>query len=128
MSADGFEHSRNFLRWKSKSLQQSRRLPDGIGDIIPLFQSRQIFGTMADENAKVMQPGRRKEHVIIEGPLFGELRGQPIKPRLVAEFLWRLRVRADVVSDSLSVTESLHEVSVTYSLVRNTGSCVWPPR
>src|SRR5712691_10897567 len=122
MGADGFEHSGNFLRWKTKSFQQCRGFFDGIDDIIPFLKGRQIFGAMTDKNAEVVQPGCREEHVVIEGPSLGELRGQLIKPRLVAELLARVRVRANIIADGLSVTGQFHAVRVAYTAFRYTCS------
>ena len=102
MGSDDFDDRGDFWGGKPELLQEGRRRFGGVGNVVPGRQRRQIFRTMANEDAEVVQPGRCIEHVVIEGLIFGKLRGQAIKPGLMAELVGRFGLRADVISNGIS--------------------------
>jgi hypothetical protein len=59
-----------------------------------------------------MHPGGGVQHVVVVRPVLGEPAGQPIKPRLMVEFVGRLRVNADRIFDGLAITGLMHGVSL----------------
>jgi hypothetical protein len=52
------------------------------------------------------------QHIVVVRSALGEPAGQPIKPRLVAELVRRLRVSAEEVLDGLAITGLMHGVSL----------------
>src|SRR6266481_4581362 len=68
---------------------------------------------MADEYSKIMEPGRGVEHVVIEWLAIGQLAGQRIQARLVAEFVRRLRLGPNVFGNADPVTGLVHAWTLT---------------
>ena len=62
-----------------------------------------IFGPVSDKHAQVMQPRRRKQNIVIEGPALRQARGEPVKARLMAELIRRPGLGLDVFHQGLAV-------------------------
>ena len=102
-------HDRGDLGFRKAELPQDlRRLAAGISNVVPLCQRGWVFRAMADEDPEVMQPSRSMEDVVIVGLTVGEPPRELVKPGLVAEFVRRLRLGADVINNGLSVAGLTH--------------------
>src|SRR5215472_5206392 len=96
MRPDGLDHSRDFLLWKPKSLQELWRLFARISDMVPFGQFGQRFRTMSDEYAQVMHPRRGVKHIVVVRASFGQTLRKMIKPWLMTELVGRKRVLPDI--------------------------------
>jgi hypothetical protein len=63
--------------------------------MVPDSKFGQIFGSMANEDAQIVHPGCREEHLLIIDLIFGEFGCEFIESGLVAEFIRRICIRPD---------------------------------
>ena len=110
MGADGFEDRRNFFSGKAELPEQCGRFIDGISDMIPPGQGGGLFRAVPDKDPQVVHPGGSIQHVVIERLVFRELGGEVIEAGLVAEFVGRLRLGANVTGNGGPVTGLVHRL------------------
>ncbi len=108
VSSDRFDYGGDFFRRKAKSLKQARRFFERISDVIPFCQRGGVFWTMADEDTDIMQPGRSVKDVIVERLVLRELLREFIKAQLMAEFVGRIGLGANIIGNCLAVVDFWH--------------------
>ena len=130
MRPNGLDDSRDLALGKAELFQNGRRVAGGVGHVVPGRQGHVLLGAVADEDAKIMHPGGDKEDVVVVGLVFRQPGGQVIKPGLMAEFVRRLRLGADVVHDSLSAGGFVHGGSIAgprgmarWEKAKSAGAC-----
>src|ERR1051325_4016066 len=87
---------------KAELAQEGRGLFGGVGNVVPGRQRGRVLRTVTEEDAEVVQPCGRIEHVALEGLIFGKLRGQIVEPGLMTEFFRGVALCADVIGDGVS--------------------------
>ena len=97
MRADDFEDRGNFFIGEAELPKQVGCLGYGVSNVIPRSECSRLLRAVADKDSQVVHPGRGKKHVVIKRPAFRKLRGEMIEPRLVAEFVRRDGIGADVI-------------------------------
>src|SRR5205823_5296793 len=108
MGADDLNYGRNLLAGKSEALKKSGHFFERVSHIVPFGQCDTVFGTMADEDANVVQPGRGVEDVIVERFVLRELLREFVETRLMAELIGRIGLGADVLGNSVAVVGFWH--------------------
>jgi hypothetical protein len=66
--------------------------------IWPVARDRRADGP---KNSQIVHPRRRKQHVVVALLAFGDLAGQCIESRLMAKFVGRLRLCANIRNDRI---------------------------
>src|SRR5438876_8879116 len=115
MSSNNFEHSRNFFGRKTKPLQNRWDFLDCISDIVPFRERGQICGSMPNENTQVMHPSGGEQHVIVERLAFRQPGGELIKTRLMAEFVGRVGLFANIIHYRHPVVGLIHKKTTAAS-------------
>ncbi len=112
MRADGLHHGGNFFRGKTESRQDFWRLLHAIRHAIPRRQRRRFFRPMPHEHAQVMQPHRRKDHIVIVFLPRADLLRQGIQSRLMTELVHRFAFLADVFHERRTKVWRFHSPSL----------------
>ena len=89
----------SFSSGKTPSCQKFNALPDGVWNVIPTGKLLNILRTMPGKNSKVMHPRRRKQHIIVVIHVLADRFRESIESWLMTEFVFGLRLAADIVHD-----------------------------
>ena len=108
MSSDDLDDGGNFLSGKSESLQQPGRFFQRVSDIVPFCQFSEVFRAMTDKDADVVHPGGGVEYVVVEGLVLRKLFCDSVEARLMAKFVGRIGLGANVIGDRAAVTDLWH--------------------
>ena len=109
MRPDDFDDGWNFFVGKTESLKQAGRFFERVSDVVPFSKRGWIFGAMANEDAQVVEPRGSIKDFVIERLILRELFCELVKARLVAEFVGRVGLGADVIGDGGAVIGVGHE-------------------
>ena len=103
VGSDDLDNGWNFLGGKAESLKQGGCFFERVSDVIPFCERDWVFGTMADEDAEVVQPGGGVEDVVVERLALRNLFCEFVEARLMGEFVGWPGVGADVIGDGAAV-------------------------